>query len=104
MYQFPLETVRMGKLLENISSTTKELKSEFENLEKTISDVNNDLANINTTLTTVANFSSLPNVTDQLDNIAKINNKNFAGNAVEVSLEALLVSYRISNSVCMCWF
>ena len=104
MYQFPLETVRMGKLLENISSTTKKLKSEFENLEKTISDVNKDLANINTTLTTRADFSSLPNVTDQLNNIAEINNKSFSDNAVKVSLEALLVSDRISNSVCMCWF
>ncbi len=102
---FPLETQLMGKLLEDIFNTTEDLKLRFENLTNDISEVNQDLTNISmTSLNTGADFSSLPNVKKQLDNIADINEDNFAENATEVSLEALLVSDKISNRVCMCWF
>ena len=93
---FCVETERMGNLLEAINSTTKTLQSKFKNLTGNIKRVKKDLkANCNPasicsgidpdSLTTEANFTALPDVTEQLTNIQDINSNNFSKNAEQVS-------------------
>ena len=90
---FSLETERMGKLLDDINSTTNELKSRFEKLSDDINKVNANLSSIySESLTTGADFSVLPNVQEQLNNINDINNDNLTQKAQEVSLKVLSIS------------
>ena len=87
----------MGELLKKINTTTEELQSRFKNLTKDINDVEIDLHNacsgstnctkfgINSiSITTVANFSNLPDIGVQLNNIAEVNNNNLTQKAEEV--------------------
>ena len=87
----------MGELLKKIDTTTEELQSRFENLTKDIDGVNQDLddacvGNIkcatlgldSTSITTVANFSNLPDIGEQLNNITEVNNNNLTQKAEEV--------------------
>ena len=90
----------MGELLKKINSTTEELQSRFKNLTRDIDNVKNELTsscNVSSSvncsregidpnsITTVANFANLPDVGEQLNNIADINNKNLTQKAEEVS-------------------
>ena len=81
-----LETKRMEVLLRSINSTTIQLKSNFTKLNQSIADVNNQLKKNNEdTISIVADFSTLPDVQQQLENITKINKKNFSEEAEKVS-------------------
>ena len=89
----------MGELLKTINTTTEKLQSRFKNLTRDIEDVKNNLirlCNANpvncsnegidpNSITTGANFSNLPDVGEQLNNIADINNENLTQKADEVS-------------------
>lgn len=87
----------MGELLKKINTTTEELQSRFKNLTEDIDRVKIDLNNacsgnencttfgINSiSITTVANFSNLPDIGEQLNNIADVNNNNLTRKAEEV--------------------
>ena len=87
----------MGDLLEKINSDTEKLQSRFKDLTRDIEDVKNNLTRLcNATncsnegidpdsITTVANFSNLPDVREQLNNIADINDNDLTQKAEEVS-------------------
>ena len=85
----------MGELLKKINTTTEELQSRFKNLTEDIDRVKIDLNNTcsgncttfgidSTSITTVANFSNLPDIGEQLNNIADVNNNNLTQKAEEV--------------------
>ena len=85
----------MGALLKKINATTFKLQSKFKNLTGKIDEVKKDInTDCNPTLcpgidadslTTDANFTALPDVEEELNNIAEINNGNLSTNAQKVS-------------------